>query len=213
MSRRLHLLLVLALVALLPIPAAGHAVSPMAPVTPVPDAIDQPLARLHLAFPQDPEQTWFLDTFGASRAGGHVHIGNDLHAPKGSPLYAVAPGVVTRLAISPRAGAYIVIDHGGGWTSWYMHLDTDEPGTDNERGGAATAFAPGLTEGAFVDAGQLIGFVGDSGNAEGTIPHTHFELHRNGRAIDPYDLLVQAHERALLTVQAERLALLSDLIS
>ena len=165
----------------------------------------QTVERLHLVFPQDPEVTWFLDTFGAGRKG-HAHIGNDLHAPKGSPVYAIAPGVVTRMAISGRAGAYLVVDHGSDWTSWYMHLDNDRPGTDNGRGGFETAFAAGITEGTFVDAGQLIGFVGDSGNAEGTVPHTHFELHRNGKAIDPHRLLAQAHERALLAIEAERMA-------
>ena len=165
----------------------------------------QPVDRLHLVFPQDPQLTWFLDTFGAGRAG-HVHIGNDLHAPKGSPVYAIAPGVVTRMAISGRAGAYLVIDHGSGWTSWYMHLNNDDPGTDNGRGGFETAFAAGISEGTFVDAGQLIGFVGDSGNAEATVPHTHFELHRNGRAIDPHWLLTQSQERALLALEAERMA-------
>lgn len=173
----------------------------------VPEVIvGQEVERLHLFFPQDPETTWFLDTFGARRGGGHVHIGVDLHAPKGSPVYAIAPGVVTRVAISGRAGAYVVIDHGPGWSSWYMHLDTDDPGTDNGRGRFDTAFATGIESGAFVNAGELIGFVGDSGNAEHTEPHTHFELHRNGRAIDPYPMLVQAQERALLGLHAQRLA-------
>jgi murein DD-endopeptidase MepM/ murein hydrolase activator NlpD len=168
----------------------------------------QPVDRLHLVFPQDPQLTWFLDTFGARRGGGHVHIGNDLHAPKGSPVYAIAPGVVTRMAVSSRAGFYLVIDHGPEWTSWYMHLNNDDPGTDNGRGGFDTAFAAGISEGSFVDAGQLIGYVGDSGNAEHTLPHTHFELHRNGRAIDPYRMLLESHERALLAIEAERMAAL-----
>jgi murein DD-endopeptidase MepM/ murein hydrolase activator NlpD len=207
--------IVLVLAVLLPLPALGHPDSPQSGVDDLsaPTIIEgQVMERLHLAFPQDPETTWFLSTFGAGR-DGHRHIGNDLHAPKGSPVYAIAPGVVTRMAISGRAGAYLVIDHGPGWTSWYMHLDTDEPGTDNSRGGFGTAFAAGIVEGSFVDAGQLIGYVGDSGNAEGTVPHTHFELHRNGRPIDPYPLLLQAHERARMAVDAARLALLTNRVT
>jgi murein DD-endopeptidase MepM/ murein hydrolase activator NlpD len=200
MSRR-ALVIFIVLTALLALPLFARA------ETTEPRVIGaQRVDRLHLVFPQDPQLTWFLDTFGASRGGGHVHIGNDLHAPKGSPVYAIAPGMVRRMAISGRAGAYLVIDHGADWTSWYMHLDNDDPGTDNGRGGFETAFAAGISEGTFVDAGQLIGFVGDSGNAENTVPHTHFELHRNGKAIDPYRLLVQAQERALLSIEAERMA-------
>lgn len=175
-------------------------------------ATEAPLERLHLYFPQDPDVTWFLDTFGHVRSGGRRHIGVDLHAPKGSPIYAIAPGVVTTMDITPRAGAYLVIDHGGGWESWYMHLDTDNPGTDDGRGGFATAFAKDIRPGSFVDAGRLIGYVGDSGNAEHTMPHTHFELHRNGKPVDPFDMLVRAHERARLAVLAERLATLGDRI-
>lgn len=192
--------LAIVVLALLPLPALAL------PDAKAPEVIvEQPVQSLHLSFPQDPETTWFLDTFGDRRVG-HRHIGVDLHAPKGSPVFAVAPGVVTRMSISGTAGAYLVVDHGPGWTSWYMHLDNDEPGTDNGRGGFDTAFAPGIAPGLFVDSGQLIGFVGDSGNAEHTEPHTHFELHHNGRAIDPYTMLVEAHERASLALDAVRLA-------
>ena len=206
MSRRRLAFIVLATLLVVPLSARAETAEPQ-----VIEA--DPLERLHLVFPQDPQLTWFLDTFGARRSGGHVHIGNDLHAPKGSPVLSIAPGVVTRKSISGRAGAYLVIDHGSGWTSWYMHLDTDAPGTDNGRGGYDTAFALGIAEGTFVDAGQVIGFVGDSGNAEHTVPHTHFELHRDGRAIDPFRLLTQAQQRALLAIEAERMALLATRIA
>jgi len=188
----------------------------LAALAPLPAGADQPeiaaetpIERLHIVFPQDPDMSWFLDTFGARRAG-RTHIGVDIHAAKSSPVYSVAAGVVTRMAISPRAGAYLVVDHGSGWTSWYMHLDTDQPGTDNGRGRFETAFARGIGVGSFVDAGELIGFVGDSGNAEGTVPHTHFEVHHNGRAIDPYEMLVAAQERAQRAIRAQRLAELEE---
>ena len=174
-------------------------------------ALGARIERLHLAFPQDPEATWFADTFGAVNRG-HRHLGVDLHAPKGSPVYAVAPGIVTRMRASARSGHHVVIDHGSGWTTWYMHLDNDTPGTDDGRGGAETAFAPGLAVGDFVDAGQLIGFVGDSGNAEGTEPHTHFEVHRGGKAIDPYHMVRQSQERALRAIWAQRMTSLVDRI-
>lgn len=216
---RIFLLFVVALVVVSGLPALadpelpeqGRGVGPAVVGGPV-LAEEKPVERLHLSFPQDPNTTWYLDSFGFVRPGGRRHIGLDMHAPKGSPVYAVAAGVVTRIDISPRAGAHLVIDHGGGWESWYMHLNTDDPGTDNGRGGYATAFARDISVGGFVDAGQLIGFVGDSGNAENTMPHTHFELHQDGRPIDPFGMLVRAQERARMTVQAERMAALVDRI-
>lgn len=216
---RIFLLVVFALIVVSALPAVANpelpeqarGVGPPGVGGPV-VAEEGPVERLHLSFPQDPNTTWFLDTFGYVRAGGRRHIGVDLHAPKGSPVYAVAAGVVMRIDFGSSAGAHLVIDHGGGWESWYMHLNTDNPGTDDGRGGSDTAFSRDIYVGGFVDAGQLIGFVGDSGNAEGTVPHTHFELHRNGRAIDPFGMLVRAHERARMTVHAERMNVLVDRI-
>lgn len=202
MSMRALISFLLLLVLALPAPALAARLS-------VEPDVGTPVERLHLHFPQDPELTWFASTYGVVN-NGRRHIGIDLHAPKGSPVYAIAPGVVTRMDQSPRAGYHLVIDHGSGWTSWYMHLDNDSPGTDDGRGGSTAAFAARLAVGDFVDAGQLVAFVGDSGNAEGTEPHTHFEIHRNDRPIDPTAMLRQAHDRASMAVWAQRVSSLSD---
>jgi peptidoglycan LD-endopeptidase LytH len=147
-----------------------------------------------LYFPQDPEVTRFSSSFGYVKPDGRVHKGNDLHAPKHSPVYAAADGVVTRLGVGVLAGYYAVIAHGGGWETFYVHLNNDRRRGDDRRG-HELAYAEGIERGVFVAAGQQIGFVGNSGNAEGTSPHTHFELHRDGRAIDPYPALVSAFRR------------------
>ncbi len=200
MSRRLlPLVLVLSVIAPLRALASDQVVSE-----------ERPVEHIHLFFPQDPELTWFIDSWGASRSGGRSHIGVDLMAPKASPVYSIAEGIVTRIGRGTSAGAFIIVNHGSGWESRYMHPDIDEPGSSNGRGGFDTAIAPGLEVGSFVDAGTLIGFVGVSGNARGSDPHTHFELHRDGRAIDPYSILVEAHERALMLVQWTRLAAIVD---
>ena len=89
------------------------------------------------------------------------------------------------MTVRPRVrnGHYLLTlvgDHG--WSAEYMHLNNDTPGTDDGQGGEMYAFAPGIYPGARVVAGQLLGWVGDSGNAEGTVPHLHFELvHQAGR--------------------------------
>ncbi|NIQ53493.1 MAG: peptidoglycan DD-metalloendopeptidase family protein, partial [Gammaproteobacteria bacterium] len=92
-----------------------------------------------------------------------------------------------------------------GWESWYIHLNNDTPGTDDGRAGNGEIFGPGIEEGAFVRAGQVIGYVGDSGNAEGTHPHTHFELYQWGELVDPGPFLVDAFERGRIVAELLRL--------
>lgn len=170
-----YLLVLVALVVAFPLGAAGDDSFPV-------------------VFPQDPTITELTDSWGAPR-DGHSHQGNDLMAPKMSDVYAIADGVVVMVRDRGSAGRYVVIDHGDGWESWYMHLNNDTPGTDD--GAAPLSLGVAVFERQWVEAGQLIGWVGDSGNAEGSSPHTHFELHRNGRPIDPYPYLVAAYEEAL----------------
>ena len=158
-------------------------------------ASDQP--PFEIRFPQEPAMTEFDSTFGAGRSGGRRHKGNDLMAPKMTGDYAIAEGVVETVRESGNAGRYVTIEHTGGWSSSYMHLNNDDPGTDNGRADWALTVGPGIEEGAVVTAGQLIGYVGDSGNAEWTGSHTHFELRIDGRAVNPYDLLYEAYRRDL----------------
>lgn len=172
----------------------------------------RPVDQVALIFPQDAEVTHFDDTWGHARSGGRSHKGTDLMAPKHSPVYAVADGVVSIMRKSGLAGYWIGIEHAGGFESWYMHLNNDAPGTDNGRATPDQVYAPGIEVGSFVSAGQLIGYVGDSGNAEGSGPHTHFELRVDGRAIDPYPLLAAAFERALEVARLSRLAALVELV-
>jgi murein DD-endopeptidase MepM/ murein hydrolase activator NlpD len=123
-------------------------------------------------------------------------------APKLTLVYAVADGFVESIAESSRAGRYLIIRHGGGWRSWYVHLNNDNVNTDD--GQAPWSLTVSVEEGDQVSAGDLIGFVGDSGNAEWTGSHTHFELDLNGQSVDPYPYLAAALERALLEPFLER---------
>ncbi|HJQ75658.1 MAG TPA: M23 family metallopeptidase [Acidimicrobiia bacterium] len=150
-----------------------------------------------VVFPQEASVTQFSSTFGARRSGGRRHKGNDLMAPRMTEVYAIADGVVDYVGINRLSGRNIRILHEDGWMSYYLHLNNDTLGTDDGDAPWTLTAAPGIEEGAPVLAGQLIGWVGDSGNAEGTAPHTHFELRRNGSAINPYQFLSAAQERAL----------------
>lgn len=130
----------------------------------------------------------YSDTYGAPRDGGsRVHNGTDISAERGSPIVAVADGVVERMGESEDAGLFVVVRHRNGWSSSYVHIKNDSPGTDN---GLAVGFGPGIEPGVRVRAGTVLGYVGDSGNAEETSAHLHFELHQpDGFRANPYPAL------------------------
>jgi hypothetical protein len=133
----------------------------------------------------------FVNTFGAPRDGGRRrHAGIDIMARRGVPIVAVAGGVVEKVDTGTLAGQYVVIRHDDGWRSKYLHLDNDTPGTDD---GLGFGYAKGIRVGMRVQSGTVLGFVGDSGNSESTVPHLHFGLYQpNGLPINPYRALVTA---------------------
>lgn len=140
------------------------------------DGVSPEKVVVPLVFPVAGRCNW-SDTFLADRAGGRRrHHGQDLMAAKMTPLVACFDGVVY-LGRGAAGGHYTIrVEGDNGWIANYYHVNNDNPGTDDGLGGDANAFAPGLESGQRVFAGQFIGYVGDSGNAEGTAPHLHFEL-------------------------------------
>lgn len=137
--------------------------------------------------------TDYEDNFGACRGTNcsRSHEGIDILAEKMTPVVAVASGTVAVIR-DERGGncCMMAIDHDDGWRTWYVHLNNDTPGTDD---GMGWGFAPGIARGVRVEAGQVVGYVGDSGNAETTPPHLHFELiGPDGIEIDPYPHLLLA---------------------
>ena len=120
-----------------------------------------------------------ISGFAQPRPGDRLHKGADVAGPKLTPVYAVSAGVV--IWTGPECCS-LAIQHPDGWTSYYIHLNNDSYGTDD---GLGYGIAPGITVGSEVAEGQFIGWIGDSGNAEETVPHVHFELRMpDGRAID-----------------------------
>jgi peptidoglycan hydrolase-like protein with peptidoglycan-binding domain len=173
-----------------------------------------------MAFPAGPGHTYGSgsDSFYALRYGRYTgpHHAQDIMAPKMTPVYAAADGVVERVNwstnpdyLNPGSCCSMIIDHDDGWESWYLHLNNDTPGTDDREG---WGIADGVVPGARVTAGQLIGWIGDSGNAENTPPHLHFELRDpDGVWVNPHESLVAALNGAPLT-PSERPVLSSSVI-
>jgi hypothetical protein len=125
-------------------------------------------------------------------------MGNDIAVPKLTPVVAVSDGVVIRVAaeVGTDECCWMGIEHTDGWQSWYIHLNNDQHGTDD---GLGIGVRPDLAVGSTVARGEVIGWIGDSGNAEGTVPHLHFELRNpEGLAVDPRPSLLAAQSAAVL---------------
>lgn len=111
------------------------------------------------------------DTFDAPRGGGRRHQAIDILAPRGTPVLAVEDGTIRRLSPANGGGGIVVYqaDPTGSFVYYYAHLER---------------WADGLAAGDPVVRGQVIGFVGTSGNAPPGTPHLHFAIYRlaNGDA-------------------------------
>jgi murein DD-endopeptidase MepM/ murein hydrolase activator NlpD len=128
------------------------------------------------------------DTFNEVHSG-HSHEGIDLLSPRGTPVHSVASGTIRKLFLSKPGGNTIyAFDEMAVYCYYYAHLDR---------------YAEGLHEGMRVERGQVIGFVGSSGNASVGSPHLHFAVFElgpgkewwKGKAINPYPALLSAVSR------------------
>lgn len=137
--------------------------------------------------------TRFSDDFGAARTG-HTHQGIDVFGTKMQQLVAVTSGYLSHVAFpEPYYGYGIFLRGDDGYEYWYLHVNNDTPGTDDGQGGGINAYAIDIMTGYPVTKGQLVGYMGDSGNAETTSPHLHFEIHRpDDNVINPYLSLTYA---------------------
>ena len=123
------------------------------------------------------------DTFAARRSGGRTHGAIDILAPRGTPVLAVADGEVARIHTNRLGGKVLYLrSPDGAYDFYYAHLD---------------AYAEGLQVGQTVRQGDVLGFVGTTGNARHTPPHLHFQvLQQSGRGrgtpVNPFRLLRQS---------------------
>ena len=148
-----------------------------------------------MRFPVNSDDVRYSNDWGNARSGGRGHEGTDIMAPKLTPALAIVSGEITKIKDCDcgLAGNYIELTGEDGWMYRYVHMNNDTPGTDDGRNPREWLLMPGIEVGAQVIAGQPISFVGDSGNAEGTGPHIHFEAHRpGGGAVNPYPILTKA---------------------
>lgn len=138
----------------------------------------------------------FMDDYGAPRGSGS-HDGIDIMARKKSHAVAVEAGTVTFWTTSWRAGCMLYLKGASGTTYLYIHLNNDRTMANDNKGGCkpGVAYAQGLKSGARVTAGQPIGYVGDSGDADGIASHLHFEMHPRGKdSVNPYRHLLKARK-------------------
>jgi murein DD-endopeptidase MepM/ murein hydrolase activator NlpD len=114
-----------------------------------------------------------------------MHTGIDLSAPTGTPIYASGDGIVERAGWISGYGKKVELKHVNGFETGYGHM---------------SRIADGMSPGARVRQGQIIGYVGSTGNSTG--PHLHFEIIVNGRVVDP--LSVKLPRDKSLPVQYEQ---------
>lgn len=122
------------------------------------------------------------------------HNGIDLAAPLGTPIHAIGNGKISFIGWDGAYGNLIKIQHDERYASMYAHL---------------LRFAPGLSKGSYVSRGQLIGYLGQTGNATG--PHVHYEIHVNNKPVNPltaplpYASSIPAGQKAAFLAKAKQL--------
>lgn len=161
--------------------------SPALPPPPASVADDPDISQLRLRVLTLPVQgvmpAQLSDTYTQARAAGAPHEAIDIMSARGTPVLAVEDGKVAKLFLSKPGGITIYqFDPASQYAYYYAHLDR---------------YAEGLTEGASLRKGQVIGYVGSTGNASPEAPHLHFEIHAlgpekqwwKGESLNPYPVL------------------------
>ncbi|MEX2014585.1 MAG: peptidoglycan DD-metalloendopeptidase family protein [Candidatus Saccharimonadales bacterium] len=136
----------------------------------------------------------YSNDYNAPRDGGtRVHHAIDILANKGQRLVSAVNGTIVDVQYpQPNWGYSVTIRDAQGYQYRYIHMNDDNPRTNDGKGGGMHAYAVDVKEGNRVVRGQLIGWVGDSGRANG-IPHLHFEMFGpKGKVMNPYESLKRA---------------------
>jgi murein DD-endopeptidase MepM/ murein hydrolase activator NlpD len=123
---------------------------------------------------EDVSKRQIADTWGAPRGTGRRHEGQDIFAPKGTPVLSATNGYIYKIGENNLGGQTVSVISAGGRVYYYAHLDK---------------YAPGIEVGDRVTTRTVLGYVGTTGNAAGTPPHLHFGVYTTTGAINPLPLL------------------------
>jgi hypothetical protein len=153
-----------------------------------------------IAFPVR-EDVYYADTFGACRDGcSRRHQGQDLMGKKMNHLLAATDATVAfmRTDAAGTGGNWLVLRDRDGWSYNYGHINNDTPGTDDGSNLFRHMYASGMKVGATVQRGQFVAYMGDSGNAENSGAHVHFEIRDpDGVPINPWASLRLAQGKSV----------------
>lgn len=119
-------------------------------------------------------KTRITNTWHAPRGANRLHEGQDIFAPRGTPTYSASPGYIYSIGENRLGGQTVSVIGAGGRVYYYAHFDS---------------YAAGISEGDYVTPQTVLGYVGTTGNAQGTPPHLHFGVYSNSGAINPLPLL------------------------
>lgn len=129
---------------------------------------------------QDVRPTQIQDTWGAARGQGRKHEGIDIFAKRGTPVMSTTSGIVLDVGINQLGGQVVWVLGPKLSRHYYAHLD---------------AYAADVQTGDWVEAGEVLGYVGNSGNARNTPPHLHYGVYLRGQgAVNPYPYLTRSSE-------------------
>jgi len=134
---------------------------------------------LKIMMPLEVSKKQIANTWHATRSADRLHEGQDIFAPRGTPTYSATRGYIYNIGHNKLGGQTVSVIGAGGRVYYYAHFDS---------------YAPGISEGDYVTPQTILGYVGTSGNAQGTPPHLHFGVYTPTGAINPLPLLTDRTE-------------------
>jgi murein DD-endopeptidase MepM/ murein hydrolase activator NlpD len=135
---------------------------------------------------EDVSRKEVADTWGAPRGTGRRHEGQDIFAPLGTPILSATNGYIYKIGENNLGGQTVSVISSGGRVYYYAHLDR---------------YAKGIEVGDRVSTRSVLGYVGTTGNAQGTPPHLHFGIYTLTGAINPLPLLTDRVAPTVTTVK------------